>query len=124
MQTVLDNPNNIVRDYLRENLGTISGRNAVRNPFVTQIDLRYSQKLPSVRGQRAELTVDVFNFASLLNHSWGGVRVVPGGNQTLLRTSGFDATTQNWRYTVNQNFGQSVLSGNRYQVQAGVRYSF
>jgi hypothetical protein len=124
MQTVLDNPNNIVRDYLRENLGTISGRNAVRNPFVTQIDLRYSQKLPSVRGQRAELTVDVFNFASLINHNWGGVRVVPGGNQTLLRTSGFDATTQNWRYTVNQSFGQSVLSGNRYQVQAGVRYSF
>jgi len=77
-----------------------------------------------VRGQRAELTVDVFNFASLLNHGWGGVRVVPGGNQTLLRTAGFDTATQNWRYTVNQNFGQSVLSGNRYQVQAGVRYSF
>jgi hypothetical protein len=47
-----DNPNNLVRDYLRENLGTIAGRNAVRNPFVTQIDVRYSQKLPSVRGQR------------------------------------------------------------------------
>jgi hypothetical protein len=68
--------------------------------------------------------VDVFNFASLLNHNWGGVRVVPGANQTLLRTAGFDATSQNWRYTVNQAFGQSVLSGNRYQVQADVRYSF
>lgn len=124
MQTVLDNPNNIARDYLRQNLGTISGRNAMRNPFVTQIDLRYSQKLPSVRGQRAELTVDVFNFASLLNHGWGGVRVVPGANQTLLRTAGFDAASQNWRYTVNQNFGQSVLAGNRYQIQAGVRYNF
>jgi len=124
MQTVLDNPNNLARDYLRENLGNIAGRNAVRNPFVTQIDLRYSQKLPSVRGQRAELTVDVFNFASLLNHGWGGVRIVPGANQTLLRTAGFDAASQNWRYTVNPNFGQSVLAGNRYQVQAGVRYSF
>ncbi len=124
MQSVLDNPNNLAADYLRENLGNIAGRNAVRNPFVTQIDLRYSQRLPSVRGQRAEFTVDVFNFASLLNHGWGGVRVVPGANQTLLRTAGFDAASQNYRYTVNQNFGQSVLAGNRYQVQAGVRYNF
>ena len=124
MQSVLDNPNNLAADYLRENLGNIAGRNSVRNPFVTQIDLRYSQQLPTVRGQRAELTVDVFNFASMLNHGWGGVRIVPGANQTLLRTAGFDAASQNYRYTVNQNFGQSVLAGNRYQVQAGVRYNF
>jgi hypothetical protein len=124
MQTVLDNPNNLAADYLRENLGSIAGRSAVRNPFVTQIDLRYAQKLPSVRGQSAELTIDVFNFASMINHGWGGQRVVPAANQTLLRTAGFDAASQNYRYTVNQNFGQSVLAGNRYQVQAGVRYNF
>jgi hypothetical protein len=124
MQAVLDNPNNLAREFLRENLGSIAGRNAVRNPFVTQIDVRYAQKLPAVRGQRAEFTVDVFNFASLINHNWGGVRIVPGANQTLLRTSGFDAAAQAWRYTVNQSFGQSVLAGNRYQVQAGVRFSF
>ncbi len=126
LQTVLDNPNNLARDYLRENLGTIAGRNAVRNPFVTQIDLRYSQRLPSIGGQNAELTVDVFNFASLINHQWGGVRIVPGANQQLLRVAGFDAHAEsgNYRYTVNPNFGQSVLAGNRYQVQAGIRYSF
>ncbi len=124
MQSVLDNPRNLARDYMRENLGNIAGRNAVRNPFVTQIDLRYSQRLPSVRGQQAEFTLDVFNFASLVNHGWGGVRIVPGANQTLLRVAGFDAEAENYRYTVNQNFGQSVLAGNRYQVQAGVRYNF
>jgi hypothetical protein len=124
LRAILDNPQNLARDYLRENLGTIAGRNAVRNPFFTQIDVRYAQRLPSVRGQSAEFTVDIFNFASLLNHQWGGVRVVPAANQVLLRTTGFDAATQNWRYATNPNFGRSVLSGNRYQIQAGVRYRF
>jgi hypothetical protein len=124
MRALLDNRDNLARAYLRDNLGTIAGRNAVRNPFVTQIDVRYAQRLPSVRGQSAEFTLDVFNFASLLNHQWGGVRVVPAANQVLLRTTGFDAATQNWRYATNPNFGRSVLSGNRYQLQAGVRYRF
>jgi hypothetical protein len=124
LRTIYDNPENLARDYLRENIGTIAGRNAVRNPFFMQIDVRYAQRLPSVRGQSAEFTLDIFNFASMLNHQWGGVRVVPAANQVLLRTTGFDATTQNWRYATNPNFGRSVLSGNRYQIQAGVRYRF
>ncbi|MCU0648620.1 MAG: carboxypeptidase regulatory-like domain-containing protein [Gemmatimonadaceae bacterium] len=124
LRGVLDNPNNLAREYLRDNLGTIAGRNAIRNPFVTQIDVRYAQRLPLVRGQSAEFTIDVFNFASMLNHAWGGVRVVPGANQTLLRVTGFDAATSTYRYAVNPTFGQSVLAGNRYQIQAGMRYRF
>ncbi|MBC7561908.1 MAG: carboxypeptidase regulatory-like domain-containing protein [Gemmatimonadaceae bacterium] len=126
MTTVLNNPANRARGYLRENLGRIANRNAVRNPFVTQMDLRFAQRLPTVRGQSAELTVDVFNALSWLNDTWagGGVRVVPAANQTLLRVTGFDATTNNYRYAVNPTFGQSVLTGNRYQVQTGVRYRF
>ena len=54
----------------------------------------------------------------------GAVRVVPGANQTLLRVTGFDAATNNYRYAVNPTFGQSVRTGNRYQVQTGVRYRF
>ena len=126
MTTVLNNPANRARSYLRENLGQIANRNAIRNPFVTQMDLRFAQRLPTVRGQSAELTVDVFNALSWLNDTWagGGVRVVPAANQTLLRVTGFDATTNNYRYAVNPTFGQSVLTGNRYQVQTGVRYRF
>ena len=126
MNTLLNNQGNRARKYLRGNLGRIAGRNAIRNPFVTQVDLRYAQRLPTIRGQSAEFTVDVFNALSWLNSTWagGGFRVVPGGNQTLLRVTGFDAATNNYRYAVNPTFGQSVLTGNRYQVQAGVRYRF
>jgi len=54
----------------------------------------------------------------------GAVRVVPGANQTLLRVTGFDAATSNYRYAVNPTFGQSARTGNRYRVQTGVRYRF
>lgn len=126
MRTLLDSPGNSARGYLRDNIGEIAGRNAIRNPFVTQIDVRYAQRLPSIRGQAVELTVDLFNAGSWLNKTWGGggVRVVPGANQTLLRVTGFDAATQNYRYAVNPTFGQRVTIGNRHQVQAGVRYRF
>jgi hypothetical protein len=126
MRTLLDAPGNRARGYLSKNLGSIAGRNGIRNPFVTQVDVRYAQRLPSVRGQTAEFTVDVFNIGSWVNTTWGGggVRVVPAANQTLLRVTGFDAATNNYRYAVNPTFGQSVSTGNRYQVQAGVRYRF
>ncbi len=124
LRLVYNNPANIGGGYLRDNIGRIADRNAVRNPFVTQVDVRLTQKLPSIRGQRAELTLDVFNAASLINHSWGGVRVVPGANQTLLNVIGFDQTTREYRYRVNPNFGRTVKSGNRYQMQLGARYTF
>ncbi|MCU0627081.1 MAG: carboxypeptidase regulatory-like domain-containing protein, partial [Gemmatimonadaceae bacterium] len=40
MQRVLDNPQNIARDFLRENLGRVAPRNGFRNPFFGQLDLR------------------------------------------------------------------------------------
>jgi hypothetical protein len=124
LRLVYDNPANIGGAYLRENLGRIADRNAVRNPFVTQVDVRLTQKLPSIRGQRALLTLDVFNAAALVNHNWGAVRVVPGANQTLLNVIAFDQTSREYRYRVNPNFGRTVKSGNRYQMQLGVRYEF
>ncbi|MFY7921876.1 MAG: carboxypeptidase regulatory-like domain-containing protein [Gemmatimonas sp.] len=124
LRLVMDNPANIGGAYLRENVGRIADRNSIRNPFVTQVDVRITQKLPPVRGQRATLTLDVFNAASLINHNWGGIRAVPGANQTLLNVISFDQAAREYRYRVNPNFGRTVTQGNRYQMQLGVRYEF
>ncbi len=124
LRLVYNNPQNIGGEYLQANIGRIADRNTIRNPFVTQVDVRVSQKLPTLRGQRAELTLDVFNAAALINHNWGAVVVVPGANQTLLNVIGFDQTTREYRYRVNPNFGRTVKTGNRYQMQLGVRYQF
>jgi hypothetical protein len=66
----------------------------------------------------------VFNAAALINHNWGAVRVVPGANQTLLNVIGFDQASREYRYRVNPNFGRTIKSGNRYQMQMGLRYQF
>ena len=124
LRLVYANPSNIGANYLQGIIGQIADRNAVRNPFVTQVDVRLTQKLPSIRGQRAELTLDVFNAAALLNHNWGAVRLVPGANQTLLNVIGFDQAAREYRYRVNPNFGRTIKAGNRYQMQMGVRYQF
>lgn len=121
---VLENPENVARDYPRDRLGQIAERNAVRAPWVQRLDVRLARAFPTLRGQQAELTVDVFNFANLLNNEWGA-RQLAGGTQTLYDVTGFDQATRRYCYRVNENVG--VLrreQGDPYQIQAGVRYAF
>ena len=119
LRKVLENPQNEARDYLRDNLGRIAPRNGARNRYFGRLDLRLAKSVPSIRGQRAELTVDVFNFANLLNREWGGQWVVPAANQTLLSIAGFDPSTRRYRYAVNENYGVARKQGDPYQIQAG-----
>lgn len=69
-------------DYLKENKGKISERNGPREPWSHQIDLRISQEIPTLAGQRLELTLDILNVLNLLNSEWGWVRTT-GLNQTF-----------------------------------------
>jgi hypothetical protein len=124
LRLVLGDPLNTAAAYMNANLGRIAGRNAVRNPFVTQVDVRLAQRLPSIRSQNVELTLDVFNAGSLLNRDWGAVTVVPAANQTLLNVIAFDQASRSYSYRVNPNVGRTVRTGNRYQMQLGLRYQF
>jgi hypothetical protein len=123
MQRVLENPDNVAADYIRENLGRIAERNGGRNPWYNRVDLRASRDFPTLGGQRAEVTVDVFNFLNLLNSDWGAFRSL-GSRQTLLRVTGFDEERQDYVYSVNENVGVVRPSGDPYQIQLGFRYFF
>lgn len=126
MRNVLNNPQNIARGWMRENLGRIAPRNGFRNPFFGQLDLRLSwdpsrvwRTLP-----RVELTADVFNAIPLFDRDKGAQEVIPAARQTLLTVTGFDAATQRFRYRVNEQAGVPVRVGNRYQIQVGARVGF
>ncbi|MDB4949164.1 MAG: TonB-dependent receptor [Gemmatimonadetes bacterium] len=132
MRKVLANPDNVARDYIRRNLGSIAGRNAVYAPWVWRVDARVSRSLPRVGGRPAELVVDVYNAANLLNHQWGGQYLLPAGisasnpvtqRLNLLNVTGFDPVTRRYRYTVNENVGVLRKQGDPYQIQLGVRYT-
>ena len=83
--------------------------------------------------QRAELIVDVYNFANLVNASWGGQYLLPQGisatnpisqQLTLLNVVGFDQATHRYKYTVNENVRVLAKRGDPYQIQIGMRYGF
>lgn len=122
MQAVLDNPDNYFRDYLQANLGQIASRNGGRNPWNDKIDIRIARDFGLLRGHRAELIADIYNFANLLNSDWGAT--LQTGNQALLTVRGFDPDTQRYTYQVNENFGTIREGGDPYQIQLGVRYWF
>ncbi|MFD2571623.1 carboxypeptidase regulatory-like domain-containing protein [Spirosoma soli] len=138
MQKVLDNPLNRAANYIRSSIGKIADRNGGENPFSGTFDVRLSKTFKTYKTQKLELSVDVFNFANLLGQTLDGV-VTKGaeassgrnwggnynlGNQTLLTPSGFNPTTRQYVYRVNETVGTTQKNGTPYSVQLGARYSF
>lgn len=133
MRKVLDNPDNVAREYLQENLGQIASRNGARAPWSSRLDVRLARAFHIHGPQALEVSVDVFNFLNLLNNDWGGQYLLPVGISTqnpvlqripLLNVVGFDQATQEYRYTVNENFGVLQKQGDPFVIQLGARYIF
>jgi hypothetical protein len=125
-----ENFNNFIEsvECLREARGRIVGRNACREPWLSRVDVRLAQTVPSVRGHGVEITLDIFNVGNLLNREWGRAEQL-GTDRALdpiLRRNGssvaggrvlFDA------FAPRDPFPVSDLSS-RYQIQLGARYAF
>ena len=131
MRKVLANPRNVARDYLAAHLGQVAGRNATYAPWVWRVDARVTRTLPRIGGRQAEVVMDVYNVANLLNADWGGQYLLPAGisasnpvtqRLTLLNVVGFDQATRRYKYTVNENVGVLRKQGDPYQIQLGLRY--
>ena len=61
--------------YLREHRGQPANRNGAVTPWVTQMDMSFSQQIPGIfPGNKGEIRLDVYNFLNLLNKKWGDVR--------------------------------------------------
>lgn len=126
IQGILDNPNasQSMKDFLISSAGKIATRNGGENGFFGTIDLRVSKELKFYKTHGIELSAEIFNFANMLNKDRGVTKVL--GNQSLYglpKTGAFNQTTQVFSYMVN-NIGAVNYSGNPFQVQLGVRYSF
>ncbi|WP_040669683.1 TonB-dependent receptor [Nitritalea halalkaliphila] len=134
MERVLDNPNNIARGLLQDNLQQVAPRNEIYNPFWHNVDVRFSYIIDSsiIKGlgkSNLEFIAEVFNFTNLLNSEWGGAPTVPGANQILLQSLGLDPIALQrgdvqFAYNVNPTFGETARFNPPYQVQLGLRYTF
>ncbi len=125
--------------YLRSRRGQYVERNGSRAPFNHVLDLRFLQEfyVELGSGQRniLQLSVDIFNFANLLNKDWGRIRT--SGNVQLLNFEGFEDNGQGPNqptFSYNQptnnddiffeRFDDAGFRSSRWQMQIGLRYIF
>ena len=95
------------------------------NPFSGVFDIRLTKEIKTYKKQRLTLSVDVFNFANLLNKEWGrNFNFSTFATQTLLFLTGFDQVKKEYIYRVNENVGVQQANGTPYQIQIGARYAF
>ena len=111
-------------ECLRERRGTILHRGSCRNPWQSGLDLRASKSFSVGGGDRAEITVDLFNLPNLLNSDWGIARSsVPFFTEELplLHLVGFDVAHDRGIYELSlpspEGFGN-------WQAQLSMRYAF
>ncbi len=112
-------------DYLSGRRGQIAERNGARGPWTNLFDFRLAQEVPTVRGQRFELTLDVLNVGNLLSKEYGQVEFVTNDAYSLLQFAGYDATGQpQFRFTKPTSIYQTADLASRWQMQLGLRYTF
>jgi len=121
---------------LKEYQGKVLPRNALREPWINQLDLRLQQEFPTFGTQSIQFTLDVQNVLNLLNSSWGLQRYVNFQSSNLfglvLDNAGkpFDAQGRlRMTYTEPITNGQPgiYITDNfysRWRMQLGMRYTF
>lgn len=122
-----------------DHVGQIVPRNTCRYPWFNRLDLRVSRAFRTVRDQRIELQVDLFNVLNGLNSEWGRLMGVFATNRNLLIPERYDAGTGQTLYTVpyrrdadtgevRPTFGQVEAIGDnltlQFQARLGVKYYF
>lgn len=127
---------------LNSQRGQIMKRNSCQAPWQQRMDVSIRQTIPEIAGQRLTVQLDIFNFANLVNKSWGRVKFPVQStfnNQQLFNQSGRTAGPLNTsmpNYTLNAAIRTAMVNtgspfsvnpnsaGNNYQLQLTLRYSF
>ncbi len=112
-------------DYLSQNRGEMSVRNAAVTPWEHLFDLRLAQTIPLVSNHKLEFTVDIMNVANMLSKDWGNIYFNNIRTYELVRLQGFNEEGRP-RYSFDgQETPFSWDDGrSRYQIMFGLRYSF
>ncbi len=118
-------------ECLKNQRGRIMDRMSCRAPWRDLYNVSIRQSIPSVRGHSLSATVDIFNFANLVNSKWGQQKEVvsPGlpGVRVLSRTG---IATQDGKtvgvYTYDTRttlYNVNNIDSN-YRIQLSLRYGF
>ncbi|MDR7191494.1 TonB-dependent receptor [Luteimonas terrae] len=115
-------------EYLRSHKGQIAGRNAARNEWVNQFDIRISQEFPGFfNGNKAEIALDILNVGNLINKDWGRVEEVGfPAMKGIVEYGGVDADGK-YVYRFNTPDTANIYDDrgiSRWAAQLSFRYKF
>ncbi|PZR26103.1 MAG: TonB-dependent receptor [Citrobacter freundii] len=119
--------------YLRTRRGDFTERNGGRTPWNTQLDFRLAQDFNLKFGKNTHtitFTYDIMNLTNLLDKKWGWVYFSPNTFNSMASTGlkvTAPATPGAYPVYTWSNPGKPYsldLFSSRYQMQAGLRYSF
>lgn len=103
--------------YLSSHRGSIAGRNAVKNPWINQLDLGLQQELPGFwKGHKSVLRLDIYNFLNMMNKDWGITENVGGFDTRYLSTLSSVRADGGYVYNLNANSPQALAV---YDFQGG-----
>ena len=115
-------------DSLKSAAGGVVGRNNAYGRWVNSFDVRLAQELPSfIKGHKASLSFDIFNFGNLLNKKWGRIdEVTFPSNRSFVNYAGRDAQGR-YIYSLGsmEDFSTRQTAGeSQWAVQVTLRYEF
>lgn len=121
--------------YLSQNRGNYAEKNSNFAPFTSLFDLAIRQDFGIKTGgvtNKLQVSLDILNFANLLNSDWGVNYIVPGSefnNFSLYQFESYaaDGTTPRFTYrsnTVGNDKWNISNTGSRWRMRLGFRYIF
>lgn len=125
--------------YLRKYKGQYAERNGVLFPWRNQFDIKFVQDIfKTVAGRRNTLqfSLDIFNFANLLNSRWGITQTQnAGGGQILILQNASSLTpggttkpifrlATDRNKPISETFRDNLSLSSTYYMQFGLRYIF
>lgn len=130
------NLNNLIDDdnYLSERRGQYAEKNGAWGPFSAMFDVAVRHDFGLELGgevHRLQFSLDIFNFANMLNNEWGTQYSIPGdfNNYFLYQFEGYEADGTTPQFTFRDDeVGKDRydISGSvsRWRMRAGIRYLF
>ena len=120
--------------YLKDKRGDYAEKNGARAPFTGIFDFAIRQDFGINAGgntHKLQLSLDIFNFANLLNSDWGVIYGIPGDfqNYDWYQFEGYEADGTTPRFTYrDSDTGKDAFDildrSSRWRMRLGVRYIF